>query len=209
VTRILIADDHDVVRHGLRSILEARRDWEVVGEAANGKDAVEKAIDTSPDVAILDYSMPFLSGVEAACQIRERVPRTEILIFTMHDNESVVDQFKRAGVRGYVLKSEAQSHLVRAVQLLAQGKTFFSGEVGQSQAARPGSSERKPLTARERSVLQLIAEGCTNKQVARQLGISLKTVETYRLSLRDKLDLTTTAALVRYAIRQGIAPLDS
>jgi len=135
VTRILIADDHDVVRQGLRNILEARRDWEVVDEAANGKEAVERAIETLPDVAILDYSMPSMNGIEAARQIREGVPRTEILIFTMYDNESMVDQLRRAGVRGYVLKSEAPSQLARAVECVAQGREFFGTGICRSQVA--------------------------------------------------------------------------
>ena len=205
MTRILIADDHDVVRQGLRNILEARRDWEVVDEAANGKEAVERAIETLPDVAILDYSMPSMNGIEAARQIREGAPRTEILVFTMYDNESMVDQLRRAGVRGYVLKSEAPSQLARAVECVAQGREVFGTEICRSRVAP--RSECKPLTPRERSVLQLIAEGYTNKQVARQLGIGQKTVETYRLSLRTKLELSTTAALARYAIRHGIASL--
>ena len=203
MVRILLADDHDIVRQGLRDILEPRRDWEVVSEAINGQEAVEKASETLPDVAILDYSMPCMNGIEAARQIRERAPRTEVLIFTMYDSESIVDEVRRAGVRGYVLKSEAQSQLARAIECVARGKEFFNGQASPTRAAP--SSERKPLTPRERSVLQLVADGCTNKQIARRLGISLQTVQTYRISLRSKLDLRTTAALVRYAIRHGIA----
>jgi DNA-binding NarL/FixJ family response regulator len=205
VIRILLADDHDIVRDGLRSILEARHGWEVVSEAANGREAVEKAIETSPNVTILDYAMPFVNGIEAARQIRKLVPGTDILIFTMYDDATVVDQIVQAGARGYILKSEAQSQLARAVQSLAQGKPFFS-QVGRF--ANNRSFKPTALTDRQRSVLQLIAKGHTNKQVARQLGIGLKTVETHRLALRCKLEVETTPALVRYAIRHGIAPLD-
>jgi DNA-binding NarL/FixJ family response regulator len=207
MTRILLADDHAVVRTGLRHILEGHHGLEVVGEATNGREAIDKAIETTPDVVILDYSMPVVNGIEAASRIRERLPKTEILVFTMYDNESVIEQLLRAGVRGYVLKTEAKADLARAVEAVAQGKPYFSAEVSQ-RFATPGrgrAMEHAHLTRRERDVLRLIAEGHSNKQIARLLGIGSKTVETHRHIIKRKLNSGTSAGMVRYAIRHGIA----
>jgi DNA-binding NarL/FixJ family response regulator len=205
--RILLADDHDVVRTGLRHILEGHHGWEVAGEAANGREAIDKAVETTPDVVILDYSMPVVNGLEAAKQIRERVPRTEILVFTMYDNETLVEQLLRAGVRGYVLKSDAKADLAQAVEAVAQGKPYFTASVSQRQAtpARGRGSESADLTRRERDALRLVAEGHSNKQIARLLGIGHKTVETHRHTIKRKLNSHSSAGLVRYAIRHGIA----
>ena len=207
MTRILIADDHDVVRSGLRTILEAQANLEVVAEAADGKEAILKATETEPDVVVLDYCLPLINGIEVTRQIRARLPRTEVLIFTMHDNESVIDQLMKAGARGYLLKSEARRDLITAIESLAVHKPYFTARVSEellksflAESEGTGST----LTTRERGVVQLIAEGHTNKVVARILDISLKTVETHRANVMRKLALSSSADLVRYAIRNRI-----
>jgi DNA-binding NarL/FixJ family response regulator len=206
VTRILIADDHDVIRSGLRAILETQPDWEVVAEAADGKEAILKAIATRPDVAVIDYSLPLINGIEVTRRIREQLPKTEVLIFTMHDNEAVVENVLRAGARGYLIKSDAKYYLIAAMEALATHKPFFTSQVSEAllhsfltKLKRSGS-----LTNRERGVVQLIAEGHTNKQIAGILNISLKTVESHRSAIMHKLDLHSPAALVRYAIRNKL-----
>jgi DNA-binding NarL/FixJ family response regulator len=207
VTRILIADDHVVVRLGLRHILQAHPGWEIVADAVDGKDAVAQCLATKPDIAVLDYSLPSLNGIEATRQILLELPKTEILIFTMHDNEYIFKELLEAGARGYLLKSEARTHLIRAIENLAMHKPFFSATsaeaLAQGQRRQPQRT-RSALTDRERSVVQLIAEGNTNKQVAISLAISLKTVETHRASIMRKLNLSSSAALVRYAVRNNI-----
>jgi DNA-binding NarL/FixJ family response regulator len=207
VLRILIADDHEVVRSGLRKILESHVDWEVVAEAGDGNDAVRKAIETKPDIAVLDYSLPFANGIEATRLIRARVPNIEILIFTMHDTEMIMHDLLKAGARGYLLKSDASRHLIGAIESLAAHKPYFTSKVPEillnSFVTRP-RYEGSPLSARERSVVQLVAEGHPNKQIANLLKISLKTVETHRAAIMRKLNLCSSAALVRYAIRNKI-----
>ena len=207
VTRILIADDHDVVRAGLRRMLESQPSWEVVAEVADGKDAISKAVETKPDIAVLDYSLPLVNGIEATRQIRARLPKTEVLIFTMHDNETLIQDLLKAGARGYLLKTDANHHLISAIEALASHKPFFSAKISEALLdsfivgpTRHGSA----LTNRERGVVQLIAEGHTNKQIAAVLTISLKTVETHRATVMRKLDLSSSAALVRYAIRSKL-----
>ena len=205
MTRILIADDHDVVRSGLRSILEPR--WQVVAEAANGREAVRRAIELKPDVAVLDYSLPLINGVEATRQIRARVPTVEVLIFTMHDSEELIRDLLEAGARGYLLKSDAKGFLVNAIESLAAHRPYFTARV--SETLLESYLTRAPttpttLTSRERSVVQLIAEGHSNKQIASILSISVKTVETHRASAMRKLNVSSAAALVRYAVRNKI-----
>jgi DNA-binding NarL/FixJ family response regulator len=207
MTRILIADDHDVVRSGLRAILETQEGWEVVGEAADGKAAVDKAMETKPDVAIIDYSLPLANGAEVTRQIRVRVPGIEVLIFTMHDNEEIVRDLLSAGAKGYLLKSDARRFLIAAVESLAAHKPFFTGKVSEALLdtyLAKGRSTEDILTAREKGVVQLIAEGNSNKKVAEILTLSLKTVETHRASAMRKLNLASTAALVRYAVRNKL-----
>jgi DNA-binding NarL/FixJ family response regulator len=207
MTRILIADDHEVVRSGLRKILEAHPDWEVVAEVADGRDAVRKVAETKPDVAVLDYSLPLLNGIEATREIRARTPGTEVLIFTMHDNDALIEDLLMAGARGYLLKSDANRHLIDAIEALSSHKPFFSAKVTEAlleSFRQRGSGRTSPLTSRERSVLQLIAEGHTNKDVSGILNISLKTVESHRAAIMRKLNLSSSAALVRYAIRNKI-----
>src|SRR5215203_2237589 len=198
MTRILIADDHDVVRSGVRAILEAQEGWEVVGEAADGKEAVDKALATRPDVVVLDYGLPVMNGIEATRQIRTRVPGAEVLIFTMHDTATLVREVLEAGARGFLLKSDARKFLIAAVESLVAHKPFFTGMVSETllESYLAKRAEAKELlTARERSVIQLIAEGQTNRNIADILGISSKTVETHRASAMRKLNLDTTAAL--------------
>ena len=207
MTRILIADDHAIVREGLRRLLEAQPNCEVVAEAPDGKEAIAKAIETRPDIAILDYSLPLINGVEVTRQIRSQLPRTEVLIFTMHDNEMLFDALLRAGARGYVLKSDAKRHLLDAIESLAMHRPFFSSQVSEALLNSFRTRRHNPswvLTAREREIVQLIADGHSNRDVATKLSISLKTVETHRASLMRKLNLSSSATLVRYAVRNKL-----
>ena len=209
MTRILIADDHDVVREGLRRLLEAQPNCEVVAEALDGKDAVAKAIETKPDIAVIDYSLPMINGVEVTRQIRARSPKTEVLIFTMHDNETIIEDLLRAGARSYILKSDAKRYLLAAIDALAAHKPFFSSQVTEEllisltkQNKLEGTS--LVLSQRERQIVQLVAEGHNNKHIGQKLNISRKTVETHRANIMRKLSLSSPAALVRYAIRNKI-----
>jgi DNA-binding NarL/FixJ family response regulator len=206
--RILIADDHAVVRSGLRAILEAHADWEVVAEASDGKEAISKAIEAQPDIAVIDYSLPVVNGIEVTRQIRARLPKTEVLIFTMHDNQALIEELLKAGARGYLLKSDAKANLIGAIEALAAHKPFFTANVSEAllkSYVEGSKGAASPLTGRERTVVQLIAEGHSNKEIAQLLGISHKTVETHRAAVMRKLNLSSSAALVRYAIRNKIA----
>jgi DNA-binding NarL/FixJ family response regulator len=207
MTRILIADDHDVVRSGVRSILETQLGWEVVGEAETGKDAVDRALATRPDIVVLDYALPVMNGIEATRQIRARVPGAEVLIFTMHDTATLVREVLEAGAKGFLLKSDARKFLIAAVESLAAHKPFFTGKVSEALLdayLAKGTAPASVLTSREKAVVQLIAEGQTNKRIADVLRVSVKTVETQRASALRKLNLDTTAALIRYAIRNKL-----
>ena len=196
-----------MVRSGLRRVLETQTSWQVVAEAVDGKEAVSKALQTSPDVAILDYTLPLINGVEATRQIRARLPQTEVLIFTMHDSDTLIGELLAAGARGYLLKSDANGSLLAAVETLAVHKPYFTGKVSEallgSFLAKPGQPQFS-LTPRERGVVQLIAEGHSNKQTAKVLNISLKTVETHRAAVMRKLNMSSSASLVRYAIRNRL-----
>jgi DNA-binding NarL/FixJ family response regulator len=207
MTRILIADDHDVVRSGIRHIIENQPGWAVVAEAADGKDAIAQAIATNPDVAILDYRLPLLNGIQVTRQIRRRVPSVEVLIFTMHDEENLLHELLEAGARGYVLKSEAQQHLISAIQALADRRPFFTGRASEALLKAfltDMSKVAQPLTSRELGIIQLVAEGHSNKQIGAVLNLSIKTVETHRASVMRKLGFHSAAGLVRYAIRNNI-----
>ena len=207
MTRILIADDHDVVRSGVRHIIEDQPGWSVVAEANNDKDAVAQAIATKPDVAILDYRLPLLDGIEATRQIRRRVPMVEVLIFTMHDDESLLRDLLEAGARGYLLKSDAGLHLISAVQSLAEHKPYFTDRASQvllKNFLTEADKVQQILTDREQVVVQLVAEGHSNKEAAAVLNVSIKTIETHLSTIMRKLDLTSSAALVRYAIRNHL-----
>ena len=211
--RILVADDHQVVRTGLRALLESKTGWQVCAEASNGREAVEKAGELRPDVAVLDIGMPLLNGVEATRQIRKLSPQTEILILTMHDSEQLVQEVLAAGAHGYILKDDADRNLIAAVDALRRHKPFLSSRVSDaaSNVARPSedglpfrSSSRSRLTPREREIVQLLAEGKSNKEIAGYLGISVKTAETHRANIMLKLDFHSITELVRYAVRNNI-----
>ena len=211
--RILIADDHDVVRRGLRALLECQPGWVVVDEAVNGREAVEKVAHWKPDVVALDISMPELNGLEATRQILKAAPETEVVILTVHESEQVVREVLKAGARGYVLKSDAGRDLVAAVHALSQHKPFFTAKVtdmvltgylGHCSSAAEEAEPRLPLSSREREVIQMLAEGKSNKEVAKALHLSVKTVETHRAKIMHKLDLHSIGDLIRYAIRHNI-----
>ena len=202
---ILIADDHAVVRTGLRALLESRPSWEICAEASDGRDAVEKAAKHKPRIAILDIGMPLLNGVEATRQIRRSSPATEILILTMHESDDLVQQVVEAGARGYILKDEADRVLLDAVMALSQHKPFFSSRVSEAAATSDSArSSRSRLTPREREILQLLAEGKSNKEVASLLNISVNTAEAHRANIMLKLDFHSLAELIMYAIRNNI-----
>lgn len=205
--RILIADDHEMVRSGLRTVLQAQAGWEVVAEAADGKDAVNKALATRPDVAIVDYMLPVMNGIEVTRQIRTRLPKVEVLIFTMHESDALVGDVLQAA-RAYILKSEANEYLVSAVKSLANHKPYFAGRLSEtllesflSKGTRFSPIE---LTPRERVIVQLIAEGNSNKQMSSILNVSTKTIEAHRSAAMHKLGFTSSAGLIRYAIRNKL-----
>jgi DNA-binding NarL/FixJ family response regulator len=208
---VLIADDHDIVRRGLRDLLERQPGWKVVAEATNGKEAVEKAIQLKPDVSILDVSMPSLDGLEAARQIVRSGCPTKVLILTMHHSDPLIQQMLKAGVKGYVLKSDAATELVQAVDALRRNKTFFTSKVAQvfldkrEKPAKPNEDEKAlRLTPRQREIVQLLAEGKNSREIAAALGTTFKTVETHRANIMRRLECHSVTELVRYAIRNDI-----
>ena len=213
---ILIADDHDVVRRGMKSILQAHAGWEVCGEASNGREAVELAKKLKPNVVVLDVTMPELGGLEATRQILGILPRTEILILTMHESEELVGEVLEAGARGYVLKTDTGRDLLAAVEAVSEHRPFFTTKIAEmvlegylERKRQPASSRSQPgsLTAREREVVHLLAEGKSNKQVAKALGIATKTAEAHRINIMRKLNLHSIAEVVRYAVRnQMLSP---
>jgi DNA-binding NarL/FixJ family response regulator len=212
--RLLLADDHEIVRKGLRALLEAEPGWQVAAEAADGRDAVEKAQQIKPDIAILDISMPLLNGLEATRQIVRDISKTKVLVLTMHDSDPLIQRVLEAGARGYLLKSDAARDLVAAVDALRRNKTFFTPKVAQlvlegyldknprESSSPEGGSFR--LTDRQREIVQLLAEGKSSKEVASALGLSVKTAETHRANIMRRLDCHSVTALVRYAIRNHL-----
>lgn len=211
--KILIADDHDIVRRGLRSLVEDQAGWEVCAEAGTGRQAVERALQFKPDVAVLDITMPELNGLEATRQIRRAQPSTEVLVLTVHETEELVREVLKAGARGYILKSDAGRDLVAAILSISQKKPYFNSKVAKlvSESFLKGGATvaddetvNSPLTPREREIVQLLAEGKANKEVADILGISVKTAETHRTNIMRKLHFHSIGELVRYAIRNKI-----
>ena len=213
--RILLADDHEVVRAGLRALLEEQNGWEVVAEAVDGRDAVDKASKLKPDVVVIDIAMPSLNGLEAVRQIVKAVPHTKVLVLTMYDSDPLIQQVLQAGARGYLLKSDAGRDLVAAIDALRRNKTFFTPKVSQmvlegyldknpKEREAEGEPESLRLTSRQREIVQLLAEGKSSKEVAAVLGLSVKTAETHRANIMRKLDCHSVTELVRYAIRNHI-----
>jgi len=212
--RIMLADDHEIVRRGLCALLSAQPDWEVCGEASHGREAVEKALELHPDVVIVDIGMPMLNGLEATRQILKADPKIKVLILTLHDSDQVVQEVLNAGARGFLLKSDAARDLVAAVEALRRGKIYFTPKVASMvldgylhrdiSVAPREIPTRSRLTPREREIVQLLAEGKSSKEVAVVLGLSVKTAETHRSNIMRKLELHSVSDLVLYAVRNNI-----
>lgn len=206
--RILVADDHEVVRSGLRAIVETRSNWTVCGEAIDGEQAVALALETRPDIAIIDYSMPLMNGLAVSRRLRSLHLRTEVLVLTMHETEELLTEALSAGVRGFLFKSDARKHLISAIEALLDGKPYFTSvlleKLLQQYQVNARNESGRLLTSREQNVVQLIAEGHTNRSISAILKLSVKTVETHRASAMRKLGMSSTAELVRYAIRKKL-----
>jgi two-component system, NarL family, response regulator NreC len=210
--RILLADDHTVMRRGLRLLLESQPDFNVVAEAADGRQAVERAEATQPDVAVIDIAMPNLSGIEAAQRIATALPQTAIVILSMHSDESYVLRALKVGAKGYLLKDSAEGDLIDAIKAVHQGKTFFSPEISKMLVedyvreirTRGAEDSYDLLTSREREILQLLAERKSNKEIALALNLSIYTIETHRRNLQEKLNLHSLAELILYSVRKGV-----
>lgn len=207
--RILVADDHEVVRRGVRALLESQRGWRVCAEASEGRDAIAKARKAKPDLAVVDVSMPGCNGLEATRAIRSELPDCEVLVLTMHDSEEVIREVFASGARGYVLKSDAGRDLVSAVRSLRKRNVFITPKLTQAVIAnytrggdRPASSSQ--LTPRQRQIVQLLSEGKSNKEIASALGVSVRTAETHRANIMRRLEIHSMSELVRYAIRNQI-----
>jgi DNA-binding NarL/FixJ family response regulator len=211
--RILVADDHDIVRQGVCALVTSQPDWEVCGEARSGREAVRMAAELRPDVIIMDLLMPDLNGLDAARQIKKQVPSVEILVLSGHEDSELIQSVFDAGIRAYIFKSQARTHLVPAIAALLTRKPYLTSRISEvlfrrfEQQSAGGEKEARAdagLTAREREIIQLLAEGRSNKEVASDLAISVKTVETHRASIMRKLNLDSLSDLVRYAIRNKI-----
>lgn len=212
--RILIADDHDVVRAGLRQLLLEKKGWEVCGEATTGRQAAAMAVELKPDVVVMDIAMPELNGLEAARQIRKALPKTEIVVLTLHLSDQLAYEIIEAGIRGYVLKSDCNRDLVNAVESLGMHRPFFTARVSEmmmdglrgdkSHVRENHADARSRLTGRQREIVQLLAEGKTSKEVAVALNISVKTAETHRANIMRRLELHSVSELVRYAVKNQI-----
>ncbi len=205
--RILLADDHEIVRRGLRNLIEDRPEWSICCEAADGREAVAEAVRAKPDIVVMDIAMPRMNGLEAARRIVDKLPRTEVLILTMHESKQLIQDVLKSGARGYILKSDAGKDLVAGIEALLDHKPFFTQKVSEvvlegflkGKGAEP---EQDELTPREREIVQLLAEGKSNKETAAVLGISVKTVEAHRANLMRKMGFSSLSDLVRYAVRE-------
>ncbi len=214
--RVLLAEDHTIVRKGIRSLLDDQANIEVIGEAEDGREAIEKVEELSPDIILMDNTMPILNGLEATRQIKKRFPEVKILILTMHTNEEYIFQFLRAGASGYLVKQTAPTELVPAIEAVCRGDSFLSPSISRTiidefvrQAEATGKWDSyDSLTDREREVLQLLAEGFSSKEIADHLHISVKTVGVHKINLMHKLNLHSQSELTKYAIRKGIISLD-
>ena len=210
--RIVLGDDHTLMRQGLRKILEERPDWTIVAEAGDGRTVVQKVLAFEPDVAVLDIGMPLLNGIDATTQIVRKLPSVRVLMLSMHDDHAYVTRAVRAGARGYLLKDAAGADLIRAIEAVAGGKSFFSPPAAKvvldeylKRMADHGIVDRyDSLTEREREVFQLVAEGLSTKQIADMLSVSAATVDTHRAHILEKLDVHNTAELVLFAVRRGV-----
>ena len=210
--RILLADDHKVVRQGTRALLSTIPEWEIVGEADNGRDAVALTAELKPDIVILDITMPELNGLDAARQIKRKSPETEILIITAQETEKLVHDVCDSGARSYIMKTDAADHLIDAIKALSEHKHFFTSRISeivfarciQGKQALEGTPENSRITDREREIVQLLGEGKSSKEIAIVLGISVRTVETHRAAIMKKLGLKSFSGLIRYAIRNKI-----
>lgn len=210
--RLLLGDDHTIVRHGLRKILEEKPEWSVVGEAGDGREAVRQTLALKPDVAVLDIGMPLLNGIEATAQIVKRAPEVNVLILSMHSQEAYVSRALQAGASGYLLKDSAGTDLIQAINTITSGKSYFSPAISKLMlddyvrrvAETKAVDKYDALSEREREIFQLVAEGRSNKEVAELLRISVGTVETHRARILEKLDVHNTAELVLYAVRRGV-----
>jgi DNA-binding NarL/FixJ family response regulator len=207
VLRILLVDNHEIVRRGLRALLEGDRELAICAEAGDGREAVELAIRHKPDIALIAIALPLLNGIEATRQIRHGSPGTEVLILTLHEGEDLIAEALHAGARGYLVKTEPCQRILEAIKSLARHRPFFSSAVSQTLLDRFNSGtpgDAHGLTGREREIVQLIAEGNSNKRVALQLDISVKTVETHRSAAMHKLNIRSVAELTRYALRNNL-----
>ena len=205
--RILLADDHELVRQGLRALIEGQPGWQVCGEATTGREAVAKTRELKPDIVVMDFTMPELNGMEATRQICAALPRTQVLVLTMHDSEELVREVLAAGARGYVLKSDAGRALVDALKAMAEQKPYFTSKISAlvlEGYLNPITRESSTLTPREREIVQLVGEGRSTKELADKLGISPKTAETHRTNIMRKLNLHSVSEVVRYAIRNKL-----
>ncbi len=216
--RVLLADDHQIVRDGLRSLLAKQMDIEVVGEAENGREALERARELRPDIVVMDIGMRELNGIEATRQVLQEVPGTSVIALSMHSDRRYVVDMLSAGASGYLLKDSAFDELALAIRTVADGRTFlYQGVSGtiiddylkrSNSDARPTASTGRSISPREREVLQLIAEGCSTKEAAARLHLSVKTIETHRRQIMDKLGIYNIAGLIKYAVREGLASLE-
>ena len=214
--RVLLAEDHTIVRKGIRVLLDAEDDIEVVGEAEDGQEAIDQVEQLSPDLVLMDNTMPVLNGLEATRQIKHRFPEVKVLILTMHTTEEYVLQFLQAGASGYLIKKTAPKELVTAIHAVHQGDSYLSPSISkvviegyiQQSVKKDMEDNYEKLTDRERQILQMISEGFSNREIAERLVISIKTVNNHRINLMDKLDIHNTAKLVKYAIRKGVISLD-